>query len=128
MSSATAEKLTQMVRQCPVCMSNLEGHRFAQFATVICAKEDMSPLTAFFECVKKREWIGLRRFQGFKGDRDDVVAYVIACGPGGCIAVVKSVFDLYAPDELLLLESISQEDVGVIRTFLPAEDWEALST
>jgi len=115
-----------MVPKCPTCNSGLTGHQFAEVATAICGKENISELTTFFECVKQRKWARLRGFREFKGDRDDVVANVVACSGGGAVIVLKSVFELYAPDELLLLEAIGQDDIRVLKTLIDPSDWKTI--
>src|SRR5471032_1715048 len=124
MSSATIKKLTRMVPKCPTCHSKLSGHQFAELATAVCENQDLNTLTKFIGYARARQWVELREFREFKGDRDDLVANVVACGRGGAPLVVKSVFELYAADELLVLEAITQEDVRVLRTLIDADRWQ----
>lgn len=128
MNSATAQELCRLVPRCPTCDSTLAGHQFAEVATAVCGRENISELTTFFECVKKREWARLRGFREFKGDRDAVVANVVACNKGGAVIVLKSVFELYAPDELLLLEPITQDDLRVIEVLIDEDAWLTINT
>ena len=126
--NSASQKLCRMVPRCPTCDSGLAGHQLAEIATAICGKEYLTELTTFFECVKKREWARLRRFREFKGDRDAVVANVVACGRGGAVIVLKSVFELYAPDELLLLEPIGEDDILVLKTLVDTGDWQSIGS
>jgi hypothetical protein len=125
LSSAIAEKLVQMVVTCPACNAPLAGHRFAEIATIVCTKDNVAQLTTFFEYVKNRDWTRLREFQGFRGDRDDAVVYAIACSKGGgAIIVWKSVFELYAPNELLLLEPVTQDDINTLTKLVDPASWQ----
>jgi hypothetical protein len=70
----------------------------------------------------------LRGFREFKGDRDAVVANVVAYGRGGAVIVLKSVSELYAPDELLLLEPIGRDDIRVLKTLVDTGDWQPINS
>jgi hypothetical protein len=87
----------------------------------------MVGLTKFIEYARTRQWVKLREFHEFSGDRDDLVANVVACHGGGALLVGKSVFELYAADELLLLEAITQEDVPALRTLIDADRWQTIN-
>jgi hypothetical protein len=115
-----------MVQKCPTCNSDLAGHQFAEVAAAVCEKKNVPALTKFFECARNREWVRLLEFREFKGDCDDLVANVIACSGGGAVIVLKSVFELYKPDELLLLEPITQDDVRVLKTLISADNWQTI--
>jgi hypothetical protein len=128
MSSATAQKLARIVLRCPTCNAPLTGHEFIEVATTICAKEKVARLTAFFELVKNRKWADLREFQEFRGGCDNAVVYAIACSSskGGAVLVLKDMFELYAPDELLLMESTTHDDVSVLKTLVRPDDWQTI--
>jgi len=126
-NSATAQKLARMVPKCPSCHSRLAGHQFVEVATAICGEEYLAELTIFFECARNRQWARLRGFRNFKGDRDAVVANGVACSEGGALIVLRSVAELYAADEVLLLEPITRDDIGVLKTLIAADEWQAIS-
>lgn len=123
MNSAIAQKLLRMVPRCPGCNSTLTGHQFAELATTVCEKENLDRLTKFIEYARARQWLKLREFQEFKGDKDDLVANVIACGERGVLLVIKSVCELYAADELVILDTITQHDMVVLRALIDADCW-----
>lgn len=91
-------------------------------------RENIGKLTRFFECVRKRDWGKLRDFREFKGDRDAVVANVVACNKGGAVIVLKSVFELYAPDELLILEPITLDDIRGIKMLIDSDAWQTINS
>ena len=126
-NSAVAQKLARMVPKCPSCQSGLAEHHFAEVATAICGEEYLAELTTFFECAKNRQWAKLRGFRSFKGDCDAVVANVVACDGGGALVVLRSVFELYAADEVLLLEPLTRDDIGVLKTLIGSDEWQAIS-
>jgi hypothetical protein len=87
----------------------------------------MVGLTKFIEFARTRQCVKLREFHEFSGDRDDLVANVVACPGGGALLMGKSVFELYAADEFLLLEAITQEDVRVLNTLIDADHWHTVN-
>jgi hypothetical protein len=82
MNSAAIQKLMRIVPKCPTCCSKLSGHQLAELATAVCEKQNLDRLTKFIEYARTRQWVKLREFREFKGNRDDLVANVIACGGG----------------------------------------------
>ncbi len=127
MNSATTQKLMRMVPKCPACDSKLIGHQFAELATTVCERENLDRLTRFIEHARTQQWVELREFKEFKGDNDDLVAHVIACGERGVLVVIKSVFELYAADELVMLDTITQNHMGVLRALIDADCWHPIN-
>ena len=123
MNSATAQKLRWMVPNCPNCNSTLARHQFAELATTVCEEQNQGRITEFIEYARTRQWTHLREFQEFKGDKDDLIAKVIACGERGVLIVMKSFVELYASDELPFLEVINQDDIRALRSLIDADRW-----
>jgi hypothetical protein len=113
----------QMVPKCSACNSAISGRRFAEIGTAVFTKENVDGWTEFLEHAGGRQWADLRRFQEFKGDRDDLVAIVLACDEGGSLIMVRSVFELFSADELVVLNAITPNDIGTLRTLIASDHW-----
>lgn len=123
--NATAIKLRKLVPKCSVCRAGLSGHRLYQLASTVVGDELTPRMTEFLGHAKGHEWSQLAEFREWKGDRDNLVAYVIA-GPhrGGMVIVTRDPFELYAPDELLLEEPLTAEELDAISGLVPSAGWQ----
>jgi hypothetical protein len=124
-SSATAAKLTELIRVCGSCGQALSNHQFALFASVIAGQQEVPRLTAFFQLVRQHEWRSLGKFQEWDGTRDVVQAFAIRCPTGAMqMIALKDFFDPLAANELYLQENLEPTEANVLLTLLPPDKWQ----
>jgi hypothetical protein len=125
--NATAVKLKQLLPKCNACTVAMNLHQFAIIGTTVVGEQDKPRVAQFFGRIKRHEWNDLIQFKDWQSDRDNLVAYLIACpGGGGMVVAVRSPFELYDRDEVLLLVTLTPEEQSVLSQLVPAEDWQRL--
>ena len=124
MKNATAITLRKLITKCAVCDGALSGHRFAQLASTVAGDELRPRMTEFLGHAKRHEWNRLADFNDWKGDRNNLVAYVVSGShPGGLVVVTRDPFELYASEELLVQEVLSADELAAISGLVPVSDW-----
>ena len=107
---------------CPVCDQSLAGHDVAQLGLTVAAPENLLRVETLITDVKQHNWESVRKYAEFEGAKDAVVAYVIlgshSCGV--CI-LVKDPFELYAGKEIYLQETLSPEEVNLVKSI--CQEW-----
>lgn len=119
---ATSMKLRAMLPTCQVCGESTEGHSFSQVASTVIGEGRQPVLTQFFSVVKHHRWSELGNFREWRGDSDNLVAYVIKGDhSNGIVVVIKDVFELYAQNEVVILEVLSATEMERIASYLSVE-------
>jgi hypothetical protein len=113
--TATGRMLRTLLPTCPICQRYTEGHSFAQVASAIVSDSRKSILTNLFRAARQHEWDRLLEFKEWDVESDNLVVYIISGDhPDGIVVVVKNVFELYAKDDIFLLEPITAADIASI--------------
>jgi len=124
---ATAVKLKKLLPTCSVCKAATDAHEFAVIGTTVIGDQEKPRVTQFFGHVKRHEWNDLNQFKEWQSDRDNLLAYSIACpNGGGMVVAVRSPFELYDTDEVCLQETITPEEQVAISRLVPPADWQPL--
>jgi hypothetical protein len=107
--------LRALLQNCPVCKRDIKGHFFAQVASAIVNDSSKPVLARLFSSVRQHEWDRVAEFKEWDALADNVVVYIIRGDHAdGIILVVKDVFELYASNDLILLERITDADLEAI--------------
>jgi len=124
--TATGAMLRALLPTCPVCKKNIKGHFFAQVASTIVNDSSKPVMARLFGCVRQHEWDRLTQFKEWDALADNLIVYVIRGDHAdGIILVVKDVFDLYASNDLILLERITDADIAAISSQVALE-WQQI--
>jgi hypothetical protein len=114
-TTATGATLRALLPSCPVCKKNMMGHSFARVASTIVNDEHKPIMANLFGSVRRHEWDRLTEFKEWDALADNLVVYVIKGDhTDGTILVVKDVFELYASNDLILLERITDADIAAV--------------
>jgi hypothetical protein len=114
-TTATGAMLSALLPSCPVCKKNIKDHFFVQVASTIASDSRKSVMASLFGSVRQHEWNRLTEFKEWDALADNLVVYVIKGDHAdGTILVVKDVFELYASNDLILLERITDSDIAAI--------------
>jgi hypothetical protein len=125
-ASATAIKLKKLLPTCPVCPDEIVRHHFAIIASLIVSAED-AEIAKFLGHIRQHEWNDLNKFKNWRGSRDNLLAYFIACpNGGGTVIAVRSPFGLYDSDEIYLQETITSKEQTEISRLVSANGWQTL--
>jgi hypothetical protein len=109
---ATSRMLRTLLPTCPACQTYTEGHSFAQIASAIVSDSRKSELANLFGSVRQHAWERLLQFGDFDIESDALVVYIVKGDhPNGFIAAVMEPFELYAKNDVVLLESITATDI-----------------
>jgi hypothetical protein len=121
---ATATKLKKLLTSCSACKASLDSHHFAIIGTTVVGDQYKPRVTHFLHHVKKHEWNDLSQYKDWQTDRDNLVAYFIACpNGGGVVVVVRSPFELYENDEVYLQEMLTPEELPAISKVVSPGEW-----
>ena len=113
--TATGAMLRTLLPSCPVCKQNIKGHFFAQVASTIANDSHKPVLTRIFSAVRQHEWDLLTEFKEWDALADNLVVYAIrGHHADATLLVIKSVFELYASNDLILLERITDAELAAI--------------
>jgi hypothetical protein len=115
--NGTDNTILQLVSPCPACgkkqVEKGDGHEYALLASEI-ARESSPDLLHFFELYKNREWSELAQIRRFEGAFNAALIYVVRCGGGMTVVVVRSPVELYESDSVLeavVLDAASAEAI-----------------
>lgn len=121
-STATGAMLLALLPICPVCKKSIKGHFFAQIASTIANENHKSLLTRIFSSVRQHEWDRLAELKEWDALADNLVVHIIKGNHhDGIVLVIKDVVELYASNELILLDRITDADLAAIVGRLPTE-------
>jgi len=124
--AATGEMLRALLQNCPVCEKNHKGHSFAQVASTIVNDPHKPIMASLLGSVKQHEWGRLVQFKEWNAQADNLVVYVIKGDhQDGTILVIKSVFELYASNDLILVERVTDAEIAAISSYLLLE-WQQM--
>jgi len=66
--------------------------------------------------VREHNWNSVRKYAEFEGAKDAVIVYVIlGSHPCGVCILVKDPFELYAGEEIYLRETLSPDEVKLVK-------------
>jgi hypothetical protein len=114
-TSATGATLRALLSSCPICKKSIKGHCFAQVASTIVNDSSKPILARLLSSVRQHEWGHVTEFKEWDALSDNLIVYVISGDhPDSTILVVKDVFELYASNDLILMERITNADIAAI--------------
>jgi len=119
----TAKNLAAMLGRCPACASDFHGHYYALFAVAIARKKDVPTLTEFVNHAEVHNWKALREFKKFDGSSNNLLAFMIRCFSGGALVLVRSPFELFENDEVLMIDPIEDGAFAEVVALVPATEW-----
>jgi hypothetical protein len=125
--NGTAVKLRKLMPTCPMCKRETDHHRFVLIATTIIGEQEKHRVTELISHVRMHHWDALCSFKEWKADRDNAVVYAIS-GPhdGGVVILIRSRYELYAPDEVFVQEMVTADELAAISGLVPPSDWQPL--
>jgi len=93
------------------------------YACTVADKKNKPRLEEFFNNVKTHDWRSLNSFSDWKGDKNNMEAFVVRCASGGVMFVLRNPYELYETDELYLLENISSAEMAEVERLVPSTSW-----
>lgn len=125
-TTASGEMLRVLLPACPVCKKSLKGHFFAEAASTVVNDNRKPVMARLFSCVRQHEWDRLKEFKEWDALADNLVVDIIKGDHAdGVVLIIKDVYELYASNDLILLERITDLDIAAISRHLPLE-WQQL--
>lgn len=112
--TVTPERLRKVMRlvigRCPVCDLNLDGHAYADLASVFTA--DVSVQAAADRAVERREWDALMAIQQWDPEADVIAYKAVRCNRREELGVVRILFtaELWADDVVLNGQRLNIEE------------------
>ena len=124
-SNPTAAMLRRLVARCPVCDSDLAGHRFAQVASTVASQDNKQRVEELFGHVRRHSWNALSEYKDFRGDQNAALVYVVI-GPhkAGVVFLIRDPFELYESQELCVQEQFGAEEAAELAVLAPPEKWQ----
>ena len=124
---SSAPDVLSSIGPCPICKRELSGHSYSLLASeVVDRKSGQESLITFFESLKNRDWKRLLKAGNWEGLSDNVELYGIVCGGAVVLVVIRSPFELYDDDEILLVETVAEEDSRLLLGLAKDKTWKTL--
>jgi len=125
---ATAGKLRQMLRRCPICSGDFSGHSYALFATEVFGESNKNRIELFFRVLEEHNWQEASTFRDWDPCRNDAEAYALKCiTEEAALLISYSPFELYENDCLISVEVLSGSVGTELISFVPSDRWKALA-
>jgi hypothetical protein len=108
---------------CPHCGELLTGHDWVMFASTVASATNKAQMEKFHNHVRTHEWPCLRSLNEWKGDQDNVEAFVLRCASGALLFLRWNPFEPYESDGLCGQEIIPGDEMAEIDSLVPATSW-----
>ncbi len=119
---ATADELRGILAHCPVCGQSVAGHAFSLLGLTVATPENLVRVETLITNIREHDWESVRKYAEFEGAKDAVAAYVIlGSHPCGVCILVKDPFELYAGKEIYLQETLSPDEVNLVKDI--CQEW-----
>ncbi|HLJ88972.1 MAG TPA: hypothetical protein VKZ53_19285 [Candidatus Angelobacter sp.] len=123
-NDATVLRMRLLAPQCLVCGKETVGHSFVQIASTVISEANRPRVLALYNHVKSHEWNALQDFTDFDATLDDVLVYAIRGEhPGGMVLLSRDPFELCAPEEVYLQETITDDELQLVSKLVSKEGW-----
>jgi hypothetical protein len=125
---ATAGELRNLLRQCPICRGQLDGHDYAALAVTVLSPKNKERVLQLVSAAQGKRWNGLSAFHEFDPMRDAVQADALRC-PGGqvVILIVRNPFELFEGYDLLSWTMLDHQQSRELETHLEQVRWRPLT-
>jgi hypothetical protein len=126
--AAISNILCRELKICGVCKQGMSSsHRFAKVASVIAGVSEQPNISQLTDAIVHKDWQLLTSFNEWNGDRDNLVAYVIACpAGGGILAQIYDPVELYESSHHYREQILTQEETRALSEFIPVARWNQL--
>lgn len=124
----TSDMLCALLRTCDVCGRGLPSdHHFAQVASVVVGAGQTPSVAQLTNAIAAKDWQLLTSFNQWRGDRNNLVAYAVACPEsGGMLLQIYDPFELYDSEHLQNKERLPAEEMQALSGCISEKAWETL--
>ena len=124
---AIAAELRGMLKVCPTCGANLNGHSYALLATAVASDEKKKELAEFFQALKAHDWRKVRQFADFDPLLNAAEALALKCTSGSlALLIVRSPFELFDASSIMDSEVLDSESGRELDALIEADKWRTL--
>ena len=83
------------------------------------ARKTCPPSPGFVNHAKSKNWQALREFKEFNPTANNLIAFVIRCSLAGTLVLVRSPFETFDSDEVLMIDAIPTGSFAQIAAIVP---------
>lgn len=123
-NAATANLRQLLHDRCPNCGAALNGHHYADVASLVLNGAKKQPFEPFLKAIEKRDWRTLEPFRDFDPTADDLMACALRCKDLSIsVTAMKSVYELYDADSLAMLTPLDRDESAAFTAHFTTALW-----